>query len=80
MEIISGNGWGGIGRPLSEEYGYPFFFFVSNIFVVVYGLLNLIVAAIVDSNLAAREEDVQGQARLAIYPPSLKKGGTLEIH
>ena len=33
--------------------------------LMVFGLLNLIVAAIVDANIAAREEDIAGSAAIA---------------
>jgi voltage-gated sodium channel len=64
FEIVSGNGWGNIGRPLVEQFVWPYVLFASCIFIVVWGLLNIIVATIVDANLAAREEDVEGKATL----------------
>lgn len=65
FQIISTADWAPIGRPLVEEYYWPYIFFTSVIFVVIWGLLNLIVAAIVDANIAAREDDVAIAAKIA---------------
>ena len=74
VEVTSGDGWSHVGRPLCERYVWPYAFFVAHTFIVMFGLLNLIVAAIVDANIAAREED----ARVKLMGPSIvKKKGYL---
>ena len=62
-----------LGRPLAEVYIWPYAFFVANVFIVVWGLLNLIVAAIVDSNMAAREDDVASAAEIAAQTQALRE-------
>lgn len=64
FQIVSTADWAPIGRPLAEEFYWPYVFFVVNIFVVMWGLLNLIVAAIVDANIAAREDDIAIAAKI----------------
>lgn len=67
FQIISTTDWATIGRPLVEHSFWTYFFFVANVFVVMWGLLNLIVAAIVDANIAAREDDVAIAAKMAAH-------------
>merc|ERR1719424_1395725 len=55
FQITSGDGWSALGRPLSEAFGWPYLLFVAQIFIVVWGLLNLIVAAILEANATSRE-------------------------
>eukprot|EP00928_Gymnodinium_smaydae_P003417 TRINITY_DN11228_c0_g2_i1.p1 TRINITY_DN11228_c0_g2~~TRINITY_DN11228_c0_g2_i1.p1 ORF type:complete len:600 (+),score=58.33 TRINITY_DN11228_c0_g2_i1:48-1847(+) len=64
FQIVSGDGWSVLARSIVEKYPWTFLFFVTNIFIVVWGLLNLIVAAIVEASIAAREEDVSISAKL----------------
>jgi len=63
--IITGEGWSDLLRPLVERYYWPFLVVASNVLIVVWGFLNLIVAAIVDSAAAAREEDIKTMAAVA---------------
>lgn len=65
FQIISTTDWSIIGRPLVEHSFWTYLFFILNVFVVMWGLLNLIVAAIVDSNIAARGDDVAIAAKMA---------------
>lgn len=65
FQIVSGDGWSTLGRELVEAHPWTYIFFVSNIFIVMWGLLNLIVAAIVESNIQARDDDVVSAAKMA---------------
>jgi len=62
--IITGDGWGALGRPLVEAHPWTIVFFASCIFIIVWGFLNLITAAIVDSSIMAREDDVLSNAKV----------------
>jgi voltage-gated sodium channel len=56
FQIITGDGWSTIARPVIEKQAWTYIFFISNVFIVMWGLLNLIVAAIVDASVAARRK------------------------
>merc|ERR1712232_1307312 len=66
FQIITGDGWADLTRPFIEHHWWAFMFVSSCIFVVTWGLLNLIVAAIVDSAVSAREADIAIGARDAL--------------
>jgi len=57
--LISGDGWAELARPLIEDHWWAFLFFLSCVIFVMWGLLNLVVAAVVDMAARSREEDVQ---------------------
>lgn len=63
FQIISGDGWSTLGRALIEKHPWAALIFVAVIFMVVFGQLNLIIAAIVDTAAMAREDDVQTLAK-----------------
>eukprot|EP00929_Paragymnodinium_shiwhaense_P019195 TRINITY_DN13175_c0_g1_i4.p1 TRINITY_DN13175_c0_g1~~TRINITY_DN13175_c0_g1_i4.p1 ORF type:complete len:482 (-),score=102.79 TRINITY_DN13175_c0_g1_i4:340-1785(-) len=73
FQIISGDGWSALARPLIEVYPGVAILFISKIFIVMWGLLNLIIAAIVDASIRARENDVASLAlvREACYESSM---------
>lgn len=62
FQIISGDGWSHVARPLIEEHGWTALLFVAVIFSMVFGLLNLVVAVMVDSAHQAREADIMNMA------------------
>lgn len=59
FQIISGDGWSGLARPIIEAHPWTAGIFLSVIFMVVFGLLNLVIAAIVDTAAQARENDIE---------------------
>lgn len=62
FQMISGDGWSNVARPLIEGHVWTALLFVAVIFSMVFGLLNLIVAVIVDSAHQAREADIMNMA------------------
>lgn len=58
FQIVSGDGWSSLARPLIEKHPWTVFLFIAIIFLVLFGMLNLIVAAIVDTASRAREKDL----------------------
>jgi len=57
FQMISGDGWGSLSRPIIEHAPLTAVLFFGIIFVCVFGLLNLVIAAIVDTAAEAREAD-----------------------
>lgn len=55
--IISGDGWGTLSRPLIERSPWTAVFMVSLIFMMIFGILNLITAVVVDAAAQARLSD-----------------------
>lgn len=66
FQIISGDGWSTLARPIIDLHPWTAPIFVSVILVVCFGLLNLIIAAIVDTAAQAREADVEVLAECAM--------------
>eukprot|EP00928_Gymnodinium_smaydae_P043695 TRINITY_DN29230_c0_g2_i1.p1 TRINITY_DN29230_c0_g2~~TRINITY_DN29230_c0_g2_i1.p1 ORF type:complete len:653 (-),score=71.16 TRINITY_DN29230_c0_g2_i1:224-2182(-) len=64
FKVMTGDGWSTCFGPLIERYYWPFLLVVCNIFFICFGLLNLIVAAIVDSSAQAREDDTKTAAKI----------------
>jgi len=58
FQIISGDGWGQISRPLIIHHPWTAVIIVCIIFTMVFGMLNLITAVIVDTAAQARQLDV----------------------
>lgn len=65
FQIVSGDGWSTLARPIIDMHPWTAAIFVSVILVVVFGLLNLIIAAIVDTAAQAREADIECLAECA---------------
>lgn len=65
FQIITGDGWGQLARPIMNEHAWTTMIFVSIIVIVVFGMLNLIVAAVVDTAAQAREADVESMSKFA---------------
>jgi len=61
--ILAGDNWGEISLPIMERYPLTIPFFVAVLFSVQLGLLNLILAVIVERAHEAREEDHQQKRR-----------------
>lgn len=55
--VLTGDSWGEMAIPLSEEYPLTLVFFMGSFVSVNLGIMNLIVAVIVDRAHQAREED-----------------------
>ena len=62
FQIATGDGWYQLMWPLIVKHYYPFVFLIAFFFVVGYGLVNLIVVAILHYALIARQDDYNGLA------------------
>ena len=56
--MIAGDGWGTIAVPVIEAYPATAVIFVGSLLTLVFGVLNLIVAVVVDTFAECRERDV----------------------
>lgn len=65
FQIVSGDGWSTLSRPIIETHPWTAIVFVSVIIIVVFGFLNLVIAAIVDTASQARDADVQQMSKHA---------------
>merc|ERR1711904_124492 len=63
FQIISGDGWGQLSRPLIINHPWTAVVIVCIIFTMVFGMLNLITAVIVDTAAQARQLDVMHMAK-----------------
>jgi len=61
--ILAGDSWGRISIPIMEKYPASIPFFIAVLFSINLGLLNLILAVIVERAEEAREEDHQQRRR-----------------
>lgn len=57
FQIMTGDGWSVLARPLIEHYPALALFFIAIIFIMVFGMLNLITAVLVDTAAREREAD-----------------------
>lgn len=62
FQIISGDGFSTLTRPIIEKHPWTSLFFGIVIFTMIFGLMNLITAVIVDTAVQAREADVLSEA------------------
>lgn len=67
FQIVSGDGWSDLARPLITNHPWTAALFVGVIFTMVFGMLNLITAVIVDTAARAREADVLHMAAQKEY-------------
>merc|ERR1719329_534524 len=67
FQIVSGDGWSELARPLIMNHPWTALLFVGVIFTMVFGMLNLITAVIVDTAAKAREADVVHMAAQKEY-------------
>ena len=56
--VIAGDGWGEIAVPVIEAHPGTALIFMGAYLTIVFGVLNLIVAVVVDTFADARERDV----------------------
>jgi len=61
--IIAGDSWGLVALPVIERHALAGLLFTFVHFTVVFGMLNLIVAVLVDAAAAGRAGDIQSRAR-----------------
>lgn len=60
---ISGGDWPMLAIPLMTEHPWTAIIFVSVVFIMFFGMLNLITAVIVDAAAAARAHDLKANSR-----------------
>ncbi|CAK9055615.1 unnamed protein product [Durusdinium trenchii] len=60
--VIAGDSWGEIAVPVIEQYPATALIFMGSLLTLVFGVLNLIVAVVVDTFADARASDVQNLA------------------
>jgi len=60
--VIAGDSWGEIAVPVIQEHPATAFIFAGSLLSLVFGVLNLIVAVVVDTFAEARQNDVQSLA------------------
>eukprot|EP00928_Gymnodinium_smaydae_P054475 TRINITY_DN38231_c0_g1_i1.p1 TRINITY_DN38231_c0_g1~~TRINITY_DN38231_c0_g1_i1.p1 ORF type:complete len:645 (+),score=68.58 TRINITY_DN38231_c0_g1_i1:47-1936(+) len=63
FSIIAGDGWEPVGMVIAQHNYLAFVLFVCCTIFIVMGLMNLIVAALVDAATVAREEDYMQAAK-----------------
>lgn len=63
FQIVSGDGWTELSRPLIARHPWTVVIIVCIIFTMVFGMLNLITAVIVDTAAQAREADIMHMAK-----------------
>ncbi|CAE7242926.1 unnamed protein product [Symbiodinium pilosum] len=56
--MLAGDSWGSIAMPVIRRQPYTAIIFVGALVSVVYGILNLVVAVIVDAAMEQREKDI----------------------
>ncbi|CAE7358076.1 CACNA1C, partial [Symbiodinium pilosum] len=61
--VIAGDGWGQIAVPIIEAYPETAIIFIGSLLTLVFGVLNLIVAVVVDTFAEVRENDVVNLAQ-----------------
>ncbi|CAK9026308.1 Voltage-dependent calcium channel type A subunit alpha-1 (Cacophony protein) [Durusdinium trenchii] len=60
--VIAGDGWGEIAVPLIQSYPQTAIILMGSFMTLVFGVLNLVVAVVVDTFADARQNDVQNLA------------------
>eukprot|EP00931_Biecheleriopsis_adriatica_P020646 TRINITY_DN13730_c0_g2_i5.p1 TRINITY_DN13730_c0_g2~~TRINITY_DN13730_c0_g2_i5.p1 ORF type:complete len:635 (-),score=113.87 TRINITY_DN13730_c0_g2_i5:25-1929(-) len=63
QQIVAGDSWGQVTIPVIEKYPQTAPFFVIVLVIIQFGILNLVLVAIVDQAHKASEDDAQLQAR-----------------
>merc|ERR1719506_2797208 len=60
--IIGGDSWGKIAIPVIEQYPWAALIFVGSLFTIQIGILNLVIAVLVDAAAESREHDVAARS------------------
>eukprot|EP00434_Breviolum_minutum_P004156 symbB.v1.2.003663.t2/scaffold175.1/size369221/19 len=60
--VIAGDSWGEIAVPVIQEHPWTSVIFVGSMLTLVFGVVNLIVAVVVDTFADSRQNDVQNLA------------------
>eukprot|EP00931_Biecheleriopsis_adriatica_P020643 TRINITY_DN13730_c0_g2_i2.p1 TRINITY_DN13730_c0_g2~~TRINITY_DN13730_c0_g2_i2.p1 ORF type:complete len:642 (-),score=119.66 TRINITY_DN13730_c0_g2_i2:13-1938(-) len=63
QQIVAGDSWGQVSIPIMEQYPHTTPFFIIVLVIIQFGILNLVLVAIVDQAHKASEDDAQLQAR-----------------
>lgn len=63
--IVAGDSWGLVAIPVIERFPWTGLIFIGALFSVVFGLLNLIIAVLVDTAAEARSKDMEVKAQRA---------------
>lgn len=63
--IVAGDSWGKVAIPVIEMYPWTGIIFVGTLFTLIFGMLNLVIAVLVDSAAEARAGDTELRARQA---------------
>ena len=61
--VIAGDGWGKVSVPMVEAYPLTAIIFMGSNLTLVFGVMNLIVAVVVDTFAEARQRDVLNLAK-----------------
>eukprot|EP00931_Biecheleriopsis_adriatica_P082029 TRINITY_DN55413_c0_g1_i1.p1 TRINITY_DN55413_c0_g1~~TRINITY_DN55413_c0_g1_i1.p1 ORF type:complete len:397 (+),score=84.90 TRINITY_DN55413_c0_g1_i1:49-1191(+) len=74
QQIVAGDSWGLVTIPILEKYPASILFFVPVLVIIQFGILNLVLVAIVDQAQKAGENDamLQAQLRLEAYQEAQK--------
>jgi len=65
--VIAGDSWGTIAVPVIEENPLTALIFIGSLFTLLFGVLNLIVAVVVDTFAEARQRDILNLAEEMEY-------------
>lgn len=60
--VIAGDGWGDVAVPIIEHSPWTALIFVGSLLTLVFGVLNIIIAVVVDTFAEARLKDVENLA------------------
>ena len=60
--VIAGDGWGRVAVPVIQQNPWTAVLFVGSLLTLVFGVLNIIIAVVVDTFAEARQNDVQNLA------------------
>lgn len=60
--VIAGDSWGEIAVPVIQEHPWTSVIFVGSMLTLVFGVVNLIVAVVIDTFADSRQNDVQNLA------------------
>mmetsp|Transcript_16727 Transcript_16727/g.36689 ORF Transcript_16727/g.36689 Transcript_16727/m.36689 type:complete len:667 (+) Transcript_16727:34-2034(+) len=77
--VVAGDSWGKMATPLMEAYPWTAFIFVGALLTLVFGVLNLVVAVVVDSSAEIRETDIKNAARELDFEEVHEKNALLRI-